>query len=252
MVSGPRLRSVAMTTKHHIVNTQLSGKVLLTGASGFIGGRLRDALLSQGCDVLAIRRKGSPAAKTGRSVELDYADSAGLTRLMREERPEYVLHVAGATKGVTYNDFLDANVMPTTNLVAAVREGYPELKRFVKEFHTRFSARYDHDPRLAFVQTGFGLWAARPSGTRTRAFVLLALYAVTMLTLVPSLLGGRAHLHPQARAAFLVTLLRGQQPVAHLCRQKLQHIASDPHPNSALQMVKIKATPERCSNVSVL
>ena len=34
--------------------------------------------------------------------------------------------------------------------------------------------------------------AARPSGTRTRAFVLLALYAVTMLTLVPSLLGGRA------------------------------------------------------------
>ncbi len=37
-----------------------------------------------------------------------------------------------------------------------------------------------------------GLWAARPSGTRTRAFVLLALYAVTVLTLVPSLLGGRA------------------------------------------------------------
>ncbi|MEO5913362.1 MAG: DUF4832 domain-containing protein [Luteolibacter sp.] len=35
----------------------------------------------------------------------------------------------------------------------------PELKRFVKEFHTRFAARYDHDPRLAFVQTGFGLWA---------------------------------------------------------------------------------------------
>ena len=36
---------------------------------------------------------------------------------------------------------------------------HPELKRFVKEFHTRFAARYDRDPRLAFVQTGFGLWA---------------------------------------------------------------------------------------------
>jgi nucleoside-diphosphate-sugar epimerase len=125
------LRSDVTGTKHGVVNTQLSGKVLLTGASGFIGGRLRDALIEQGCDVLAIRREGSPAAKTGRSVELDYADSAGLTRLVRDERPDYVLHVAGATKGVTYKDFLDANVMPTTNLVAAVREGYPELKRFV-------------------------------------------------------------------------------------------------------------------------
>lgn len=36
---------------------------------------------------------------------------------------------------------------------------HPELKRFVKEFHSRFAARYDRDPRLAFVQTGFGLWA---------------------------------------------------------------------------------------------
>jgi len=36
---------------------------------------------------------------------------------------------------------------------------HPELKRFVKEFYTRFAERYDRDPRLAFLQTGFGLWA---------------------------------------------------------------------------------------------
>lgn len=36
---------------------------------------------------------------------------------------------------------------------------HPELKRFTKEFHTRFASRYDRDPRLAFLQTGFGLWA---------------------------------------------------------------------------------------------
>ncbi len=35
---------------------------------------------------------------------------------------------------------------------------HPELKRFVKDFHMRFAARYDKDVRLAFVQTGFGLW----------------------------------------------------------------------------------------------
>jgi hypothetical protein len=36
---------------------------------------------------------------------------------------------------------------------------HPELKRFTKEFYTRFAGRYDKDRRLAFLQTGFGLWA---------------------------------------------------------------------------------------------
>jgi hypothetical protein len=34
-----------------------------------------------------------------------------------------------------------------------------ELQRFHLDFHKRFAERYDNDPRLAFVQTGFGLWA---------------------------------------------------------------------------------------------
>ncbi|RYD17984.1 MAG: DUF4832 domain-containing protein [Verrucomicrobiaceae bacterium] len=34
-----------------------------------------------------------------------------------------------------------------------------ELKSFTKEFYTRFAERYQTDKRLAFLQTGFGLWA---------------------------------------------------------------------------------------------
>lgn len=33
-----------------------------------------------------------------------------------------------------------------------------ELMRFHLEFHRLFAERYDRDPRLAFVETGFGLW----------------------------------------------------------------------------------------------
>jgi hypothetical protein len=33
------------------------------------------------------------------------------------------------------------------------------LQDFVIEFYSRFAQRYDNDSRLAFVQTGFGLWA---------------------------------------------------------------------------------------------
>ncbi len=110
---------------------KIEGKALLTGASGFIGGRLRDALLAQGVDVVAIRRRGSPAARTGRSVEAEYGDVEGLTRLMADEKPDFVLHVAGATKGVTYDDFRQANVMPTRNLLTALERGHGGLTRFV-------------------------------------------------------------------------------------------------------------------------
>ena len=34
-----------------------------------------------------------------------------------------------------------------------------ELQRFHLDFYRRFAERYDKDPRLAFIETGFGLWA---------------------------------------------------------------------------------------------
>lgn len=114
-----------------MLDQKLEGTVLITGASGFIGSRLRDALLDRGVDVLAIRRAGSPEAKRGRSVVADYADYDGLRRLVEREKPSYVFHVAGATKGVTYEDFQRANVMPTKNLLDALREAHPEVRRFV-------------------------------------------------------------------------------------------------------------------------
>lgn len=107
------------------------GTALLTGASGFIGGRLRDALLDDGYDVVALTRKGSPEPKRGRAAAVDYADPDSLTRVLEQERPELVFHVAGATKGVSYQDFQRGNVMPTQNLIDAVKRAHPSLRRFV-------------------------------------------------------------------------------------------------------------------------
>jgi hypothetical protein len=35
----------------------------------------------------------------------------------------------------------------------------PEYQRFFLEFYEKFAEKYDQDPRLAFLETGFGLWA---------------------------------------------------------------------------------------------
>lgn len=109
----------------------LEGTALITGASGFIGRRLRDALLARQLDVVAIRRPSSPEPDVGRSVTADYADQARLDEIVAAERPGHVFHVAGATKGVTYEDFARANVMPTQNLLAACANAGHTPKRFV-------------------------------------------------------------------------------------------------------------------------
>lgn len=36
---------------------------------------------------------------------------------------------------------------------------HPELQQFVLDFYREFAKKYDNDPRLAYVQAGFGLWA---------------------------------------------------------------------------------------------
>lgn len=36
---------------------------------------------------------------------------------------------------------------------------FAELRRFILEFYQKFAEKYDSDPRIAFIQVGFGLWA---------------------------------------------------------------------------------------------
>lgn len=110
---------------------KLAGKALITGASGFIGSRLRDALLADGVEVVAIRRASSPPSKVGRSVPGDYSDAEGIARIIADEKPDYIFHVAGATKGRTLEDFRRGNVMPTRSLIEGVRREHPDLRRFV-------------------------------------------------------------------------------------------------------------------------
>ena len=106
---------------------KLEGKVLITGASGFIGepatGRAAGVGVRCRCDSQA----GLPAFENrpvDRWRRITRA-STDLERIVSEEKPNYVLHVAGATKGSSYEDFRLGNVMPTRNLLTAVQTRAP-------------------------------------------------------------------------------------------------------------------------------
>ncbi len=72
-------------------------KVLVTGASGFLGGPTCNELRARDHEVLAlVRRPGSQPAAT-RAVAGDLLDAASLERALAGSRPDCVIHLAAQT-----------------------------------------------------------------------------------------------------------------------------------------------------------
>jgi nucleoside-diphosphate-sugar epimerase len=95
-------------------------RVLVTGASGFIGGVLCEELLTQGHEVIAlVRRPGSEPAGT-RAVLGDLGDGGRLAQMLEEERPGWVMHLAAEIASQRSERKLrEVNVQGTERLLAA-------------------------------------------------------------------------------------------------------------------------------------
>ena len=110
-------------------------KILVTGASGFIGSFVVEEALKRGFETWAAVRKGSSKRylQDGRIrfIELDLDDPDGLRGRLAGIGFDYVVHAAGATKCLDAADFFRINTQGTKNLAAAVADTCPELKRFV-------------------------------------------------------------------------------------------------------------------------
>lgn len=108
-------------------------KVLVTGATGFIGSHLADLLLSKGYQVRCTVRKTSSLkwleGKGLEIVETSLHDPDSLKQAV--SGVDYVYHVAGLTYGRNYQEFLQSNRDATANLIKAVIDSKTELKRFL-------------------------------------------------------------------------------------------------------------------------
>jgi len=95
-------------------------RVLVTGASGFIGGILCGELLRRGHDVSAlVRREGSEPAGT-RAVPGDLGDGALLNDALYAARPECVVHLAAEIASQrSERKVLEVNVQGTRRLLDA-------------------------------------------------------------------------------------------------------------------------------------
>ena len=110
-------------------------KILITGASGFIGSAIVNKALDLGMEVWAAVRHSSSKQylqdKRINFIELDLSSAQQMTQALSKLRFNYVVHAAGLTKALRQADFFSVNTEGTKHLVEALKNSNQELQRFV-------------------------------------------------------------------------------------------------------------------------
>ncbi|MCR5678787.1 MAG: NAD(P)-dependent oxidoreductase [Prevotella sp.] len=113
----------------------MAGKILVTGASGFIGSFIVEEALRRGMETWAAMRGASSKQylKDERIhfIELNLSSQDDLERQLAGQQFDYVVHAAGVTKCLNKEDFYRINTEGTKNLVRALTALKMPLKRFV-------------------------------------------------------------------------------------------------------------------------
>jgi nucleoside-diphosphate-sugar epimerase len=108
-------------------------KLLITGASGFLGYHLIEAALLQDYDVFAGVRKSSQTTHLDKNrvtvLDLDLSDTNGTKNILEQHGINYIIHAAALTRAKTEPAYNFSNALLTRNLaMAAAQTG---IKKFV-------------------------------------------------------------------------------------------------------------------------
>jgi nucleoside-diphosphate-sugar epimerase len=113
----------------------MKDKLLITGASGFLGYHLIEAALLQDYEVYAGVRKSSNTKHLLNDkvhvVEMDLSDTGRTKNVLEQNGINYIIHAAALTKAKTESDYNFSNALLTRNLAIAATEAHIAIKKFV-------------------------------------------------------------------------------------------------------------------------
>ncbi len=107
-------------------------RVLITGASGFVGYHLVDFLSKEGFEIFCLVRKTSNVERIKDKVKLLYGEVTVPSSLEEAVKGvDYIIHAAGLVKSVRKKDYFDVNTQGTINILNATLKYNPKIKKFV-------------------------------------------------------------------------------------------------------------------------
>ncbi len=113
----------------------MKGRVLITGASGFVGYHLIQEALKNNLEVFAAVRKSSKTDHLkGFDIQYtypDFSEAASLATEIKEKQYDYIILAAGITSARSEEEYNEVNAGYTHNLALAVQESGISLKKLV-------------------------------------------------------------------------------------------------------------------------
>ncbi len=108
-------------------------KILVSGATGFIGSHVVDKLLAKGYDIRCMVRKTSNLRwLENKNIELVYASLSDVDSLKNAtQNVDYIYHIAGNTSAKNLDGYMYGNCTGTINLIEAALSSAPKLSRFL-------------------------------------------------------------------------------------------------------------------------
>lgn len=113
----------------------MSQRVLITGASGFLGYHMIGAAIEKGLEVYAAVRPNSNIDHLQKLpvnyLFLDYGDENDLYRQLAENKIDYIIHAAGVTKAIRQEEYNLINATYTLQLAKAAEKLGRSFKKMV-------------------------------------------------------------------------------------------------------------------------
>lgn len=110
-------------------------KVFLTGATGFVGGFIVEALLQENYEVYIAARKSSDFSYIDiNKVKIVYpnlAESASIASVLKEYHINFVIHNAGLTRHPVESELYDVNAKYAQNMANAIMESKIKINKFI-------------------------------------------------------------------------------------------------------------------------
>lgn len=149
-------------------------KILITGASGFIGTNILEDLVAKGYEVCNIDfNKPKIPERNNVWKDVDIVDYTSFEKAVLDFQPDYLIHLAARTDldGKTLKDY-DANVTGVENLMKILHK-LPNLKKviitsskFVTKNGYKIKDQFDYCPHTVYgeskVETERKVWSDKP------------------------------------------------------------------------------------------